>query len=147
MAERSEKAQERVREMLKENPDASTQELQEAAQSVEPSIAELSRRQFNAGYVLPVKRLASAGKRKARRGGRAKQGNKRKESEARPEEQATARRGRKPAQATNGDERDQVRAALLDFAREFSEAESRSAIVAVLADIDRYVDRIVGTRK
>lgn len=146
MAERSEKAQERVREALQQNPDATTQELQEAAQSVEPSIGELSRRQFNAGYVLPLKRTASSGKRKGRRGGRGKQTGKRQATEAQPDTSAPSRPSRKRGQAASSDERDQVRAAMLDFAREFSEAESRSAIVAVLADLDRYVDRIVGAR-
>lgn len=146
MAERSQKAQERVREALERNPDATTQELQEAAQSVEPSISELSRRQFNAGYVLPLKRSASSGKRKGARGGGRKQAGKQQAEETQPQTTTASRPARKRAQASSGDERDQVRAAMLDFAREFSEAESRSAIVAVLADVDRYVDRIIGAR-
>lgn len=146
MAERSQKAQDRVRDLLQQNPDATTQELQEAAESVEPSIGELSRRQFNAGYVLPLKRTASSGKRKARRGGRRKQTGTRQAAQAQPEASAGTRPARKRGQSASGDEREQVRAAMLDFARAFSEAESRSDIVAVLADVDRYVDRIVDAR-
>ena len=80
MAERSAEAQERVRVTLERNPDATTQELQEAAQAVEPSIAELSRRQFNAGYVLPLKRAASAGKKKKARGGQKKAAGRRRQA-------------------------------------------------------------------
>lgn len=150
MAQRSEAAQERVRETLQRNPDATTQELQEAAQSVEPSIAGLSRRQFNAGYVLPLKRAASAGKRKkTQRGGRKKQGTGRRREAAGETVAATAAEA--PAQGRNAkaageSARDAIRATLLQFARDFSAAESRTDIVGVLADVDRYVDRIVDAR-
>lgn len=152
MAERSEKAQQRVREELQKNPGASTTELQDAAKSVEPSVAELSLRQFNAGYVLPLKRSKSARGRKSKGEAsapaktRQRQGGRRKAAQT-PTETPKRGGGRQaaPARAPEG-ERERVRAALLEFARDFSDAESRSEIVAVLSDVDRYVDRIVESR-
>lgn len=149
MAERSEKAQQRVRDELQKNPGASTRELQDAAKSVDPSVSELSLRQFNAGYVLPLKRSSSGRGRKAKGGAsagtRQRQGR-RKAAEA-PAETPKRGGGRRaaPASAPEG-ERGRIRAALLEFARDFSDAESRSEIVAVLSDVDRYVDRIVQSR-
>ena len=147
MAERSAEAQERVRETLQRNPDATTQELQEAAQAVEPSIVELSRRQFNAGYVLPLKRAASAGRKKAPRAGQKKPAGRRRKAASEAVQAAVAAvapsRARRASTGSES-ERDEVRATLLQFARDFSAAESRTEIVGVLADVDRYVDRIVG---
>ena len=146
MAERSQKAQDRVREEFEKNPEATTAELQAAAASVEPSIAELSLRQFNAGYVLPLKRARAASGRKPgaattkrRRAAKARK----QETKETPREEAPAR-----AQSERGvqGDREQVRAVLLEFARDFSEADSRSAIVGVLSDLDRYVNRILGSR-
>ena len=142
MAERSEKVQERVREELARNPEAKTQALKDAAQSVDPSVEELSLRQFNAGYVLPLKRGKSGGGKRKTRGGKGRRGAKR--QVAAPTAPAQPARGGKAR--AEGSDRDRVRATLLEFARDFSEAESRSAIVAVLSDLDRYVDRIVGSR-
>lgn len=148
MAERSEKARERVREELGRNPGASTTELQEAAQSVEPSIGELSLRQFNAGYVLPLKRKRSAGAKKGKGGAPRRQTGRR--QQAAPPAKAPKGKGRAREEAPRASEpegeRERVRATLMEFARDFSEADSRSAIVGVLSDLDRYVDRIIGAR-
>jgi ParB/RepB/Spo0J family partition protein len=51
-----------VEEALEENPDASTEELQELGKGVDADVAKLTRRQFNARYVLPVKRKTAAAK-------------------------------------------------------------------------------------
>src|SRR5690606_36761141 len=126
MAELSPEAQECVRATLDRNPVATTQELQEAAQAVEPSIAELRRRQFNAGYVLPLKRAASAGKTKKARGGQKKTAGRRRQAacEAAQAAVATAEPARqRRANASSETERNQVRATLLQFARVFSAAE------------------------
>lgn len=144
MADRSEKAQERVREELGRNPGASTRELQAAAQSVEPSVGELSLRQFNAGYVLPLKRSGSAGKKKGRAGAGTRRQGSRKAAPAATPRSAPQPRTAAPKEPVS--DRERVRATLLEFARDFSEAESRSAIVAVLSDLDRYVNKIVGSR-
>ena len=39
-----------------------------------------------------------------------------------------------------------MRGVLLQFARDLSEAESRSAIVGVVSDLDRYVDQFLAAR-
>jgi hypothetical protein len=143
MADRNAKVQELIREQLEKNPDASTQELQKAAGAVDSSVGELSLRQFNAGYVLPLKRRKGGGKRQPRRAAKGRGGKGQKQQAAAPAPAAPARR---PARASNGSERDRVRGVLLQFARDFSEAESRSAIVGVVSDLDRYVDQILAAR-
>jgi hypothetical protein len=147
MADRSAKVQDRIREELAKNPGATTGELQAAARSIDASVAGLSLRQFNAGYVLPLKRKNAAGSKKPkaaapvrRKGGRQKQ------AAAAPKPAGRARRtSPAPAPAPVGD-RERARAALLQFAKDFSAAESRPAIVGVLSNLDRYVDQIIGGR-
>jgi len=143
MPERNQKVQDRVREELSRNPGAGTKELQEIAASVDASVGELSLRQFNAGYVLPVKR-SSGGGRKSKGSAPAKGRGKR--QAAAPAQRAQPRQ-RSRQSAAPSDDRERVRATLLEFARDFSEADSRAGIVAVLSELDRYVDRIVGTRR
>jgi hypothetical protein len=148
MADRSAKVQDRIREELAKNPAATTGELQAAARSIDASVAGLSLRQFNAGYVLPLKRKNAAGSKKPkaaapvrRKGGRQKQ------AAAAPKPGGRARRATPaPAPAPVGGDRERARAALLQFAKDFSAAESRPAIVGVLSNLDRYVDQIIGGR-
>jgi hypothetical protein len=149
MAERSAKVQERVREELAKNPGASTKELLAAAQSVDSSLGGLSLRQFNAGYVLPLKRGGPKGRKRAKAGAAAGgRGPGKKRTQAAPAAPPkTATQPRNVKQAAPAGDRDRVRATLLEFARDFSAAESRSAIVGVLSNLDRYVDKIVGSRR
>lgn len=145
MADRSAKVQERIRDELGKNPGASTRELQAAAQSVDASVGELSLRQFNAGYVLPLKRKRSSGGKKSEKAepARRRGGGRKKAAAPEPKSSAPAPRA---AEAPPIGDRERVRATLLQFAKDFSEAESRSEIVGVLSDLDRYIDRIVGKR-
>ncbi|HEX6923994.1 MAG TPA: hypothetical protein VF167_01085 [Longimicrobiaceae bacterium] len=161
MPDRSEKVQARVREELEKNPDATTKELQEAAKSVDASIGELSLRQFNAGYVLPLKRSGVGRGRKAKTGagaaagaagGRRRGGRRRAAPQPSAEAPAPRRAARAPTAASTASgaadiDRDRVRNTLLEFARDFSDAESRAEIVGVLSNLDRYVDKIVRSRK
>jgi hypothetical protein len=144
MADRNAKVQDLIREQLQKNPGASTQELQKAAREIDSSVGELSLRQFNAGYVLPLKRRSGGGKRQARGAAKGRGGRGRKQ-EAAPARPAAAK-PRRGARAAEGSDRDRVRGVLLQFARDLSEAESRSAIVGVVSDLDRYVDQIVAAR-
>lgn len=146
MADRSAKVQERIRDELAKNPGASTRELQAAARSVDASVAELSLRQFNAGYVLPLKRKRTAGGKKGEQAepARRRGGGRKKTAAPAPKSAAPASRA---AETPPVGDRERVRATLLQFAKDFSEAESRSAIVGVLSDLDRYVDQIVGKRR
>lgn len=53
----------RIEEELEKDRDASLEDLREIAVGIEPAIDELTRRQFNAKYVLQVKRRWAAGRR------------------------------------------------------------------------------------
>lgn len=153
MAERSGRVTDRVRQELEERPDATTQELLAAAREVDPEAVEgLSARQFNAGYVVPLKRSrggsgAAPKKRKSKQGAGRGRGKKT-ATEAPPAK--TGRRGAKAKAAGGaegqGGEREAVRSILLQFAQDFSKAESRWQIVGVMSDVDRYVDRILEAR-
>jgi hypothetical protein len=147
MADRSAKVQDRIREELAKNPGATTGELQAAARSIDASVAGLSLRQFNAGYVLPLKRKNATGSKKPKAAAPVRQkGGRQKQAAAAPKPAGRARRtSPAPAPAPVGD-RERARAALLQFAKDFSAAESRPAIVGVLSNLDRYVDQIIGGR-
>ena len=127
MADRNARVQDLIREQLQKNPDASTQELQAAAKGIDASVGELSLRQFNAGYVLPLKRRSGGGKRKSKATpGRGRGGRGQKQASAPAAKEAVP--GRRGARAAaGGSDRDRVRGVLLQFARDLSEAESRAA--------------------
>jgi hypothetical protein len=137
MAERNDEVAARVREVLSRDRDASTTDLMRAATEVDPAVDSLSKRQFNASYVLPAKRvLGHTAKRGARKGAGKKPSRAKAPAGRAASETASARGG-------GGDDRERVRAVLLEFARDFSAAESRSQIVDVLSHVDRYVEKIV----
>ncbi len=162
MEESKEKVQARLREVLDERPGASTDELQEEARQVDPSLGSLSRRQFNAGYVLPVKRERAPADRpkppRAPRGTKKKGARRGKKAQAAAaaapasEQGARRRRGARAAAAeaaapasgsATGGERERVREILLRFARDLTAAESRSQIIDVLGSLDSYADDVV----
>lgn len=153
MAEQNPQVMELVRQELERDPGASTQALYERAREVDPSIGELSTRQFHARYPLQVKRAQGGGGGR-KRGGGGKGGGARKGRKAAapaaaqapergeaPRARAGGRRGGASA-AGEGVDREAVRRVLLDFATDFAEAESRSEIVRVLNGVDAYVERI-----
>jgi hypothetical protein len=163
MEESKEKVQARLREVLDERPDASTDELQDEARQVDPSLGSLSRRQFNAGYVLPVKRERAPADRpkppRAPRGSKKKAARRGKKAQtaaaaAAPEEGSRRRRRGRGAEAETpaapasgsaptGGERERVREILLRFARDLTAAESRSQIIDVLGSLDSYADDVL----
>jgi hypothetical protein len=150
MADSKAEIQAKVREMLDQQPDASTDELQGAAIEIDSGLKTLSRRQFNAGYVLPVKRArAASGAPKSRgaRGTRGRgKGRGRKLRTAAAESAAApaprTRRSGRPARNASGmgGERDRVREVLLRFAADLTRAESRAEIIDLLGSLDSYVD-------
>jgi hypothetical protein len=149
VAERNQQVLEHVREQLGANPQLGSRELYASAQEVDRGIGGDSLQQFHARYVLPVKREQGAGQGGAsgRRSG-AKRPKRPRKDKAQPEQPAaqeaaaSAKPRRARAQAVAGADRDRIRAVLLEFARDFSGAESRSEIVQVLSRMDEYVDRI-----
>jgi len=149
VAERNQQVLDFVREQLRASPHLGSRELYASAQEVDRGIAGDSLQQFHARYVLPVKREQSAGKSGAagRRSGtkRPKRARKEKAQPQQPavQEAASAAKPRRArAKVAAGSDRDLIRAVLLEFARDFSGAESRSEIVQVLSRMDEYVDRI-----
>lgn len=130
VAERNPQVMEMVAKELEKDPEAKADSLFEKARKIDPSIGDLSLRQFHARYPLPLKRKRSAGKGRARRPrSRAKS--------APPAKQKSA-----PARR-QGAPRDEVRRIFLEFASDLARAESRASIVDVLAKVDDYVDRVI----
>lgn len=130
MAERNPQVMEMVAKELEKDPEARADALFEKAREIDPSIGDLSLRQFHARYPLPLKRKRSAGKgrkRRARTRGKAAAPQVRKSTPARPK----------------GAPRDEVRRVFLEFASDLARAESRASIVDVLAKVDEYVDRAI----
>lgn len=153
MAERNEKVFERVRQELTKSPKLGSRELYGMAQEWDKSIAQDSLQQFHARYVLPIKREQSKarGDSKPRTRGPARRTRRTAVTEAAPttavaeEPAAPARRGLRALRggAQNAESiRDRARAAILEFARDFANAETRSEIVKVMSRVDDYVDRI-----
>jgi hypothetical protein len=143
MANRSERVLARVTQAMHKDPALTTRALYDLATEVDEQVRGLSLRQFNASYVLPVRRKPatvakprkSAARSKTARAGRAARTGLRE-----PSEEGATRSTSEPS-----GHRETVRAVFLRFASEFSEAESRSEIVGVLANIDRYVDEVLQT--
>jgi hypothetical protein len=162
MAERNQKVYERVRQELSKNPSIGSRELYGVAQTVDKAIAQDSMQQFHARYYLPVKREMRPGGESAPRAaapatakrGRRPKKEKTREAAAAPAEapaqrssgaQPVKRMTRRRRGIEQGAQRDQVRALLIQFAQELTDAESRSTLVQVLGKVDTYVDKIAST--
>jgi hypothetical protein len=148
MAQRNQKVYERVRQELGKDPKLGSRELYAVAQSVDKAISGDSLQQFHARYVLPVKREQAAGARggapAARKPGRPRRA-KAAAATATTGGEATARAPRRRRRSA-GSDRAQIRAVLLQFAQELTDAESRSSLVQVLGRVDSYVDKIAPSK-
>lgn len=148
MAERNQDVLDRMQAEITRDPDAALDDLQATAAAVDPAIKKLTRRQFNARYVLPLKRQKSSGKGK-RRGRGKKQAPKSQTSRSAGADTQRPAAGakRKSRPSTSGrsglEPTGAMRHVFLDFARDLSKAESRSSIVEVLSDLDSYVARAI----
>lgn len=141
MAARNPKVTTMVEEALAADRNTPSQTLFDRAVEIDPSIAEMSRRQFHAQYPLQVKR-ALGGSTGGRKGARKSAGGKRgasKRAAGKRAAEAAPGRGRRGGA---GDGREAIRRALVEFATAFAEAETRTEIVRVLGGVDAYVDRI-----
>jgi hypothetical protein len=108
-----------VEKELEESPNIQTAELQEKAKSVDASVGKLTLRQFNARYPLQVKRKQAPPRPRRRRG-----------------------RAARHAQGKGTGSREAMRKILYDFAGEVAAAAATPKdLIALLADLDRYVDR------
>lgn len=125
-----------VREELAKNPDITNEELFEKAKAIDPEIANLSMRQFNARYPLQVKRAQGrAPDAEAPRGRQRRTG--------------AARSTRAPSSSRRANARlaaaAPIRAAFLEFAEELLAATEKgtAAVVRVVGNVDQYVERVL----
>jgi len=125
-----------VREELAKNPDITNEELFEKAKAIDPEIANLSMRQFNARYPLQVKRVQGrAPDAEAPRGRQRRAG--------------AARSTRAPSSSRRANARlaaaAPIRAAFLEFAEELLAATEKgtAAVVRVVGNVDQYVERVL----
>ena len=126
MAEVNEKVMQMVEDELSKNANVSNADLLEKAKKIDRGVEKLSARQFNAIYPLQVKRRMRPRRRRSRTAA----------------SQTAARR----AARTAGGGHEAVRQVLLQFAKELTSAKDTGQIVALVADIDKYVDRVVKAR-
>lgn len=163
MAARNEQVLELVRQEIAEQPDLGSKALYETARQAYPSLEEDGLKRFHALYVLTAKRERAAanresGKAPPRAKRKSQRGRGKSEDKAAGDGKPKRRRAAAPggntgagADATtpalqdgaSGVNRDHVRGVILQFARDFAAAESRSEIVDVLGKVDEYVDRVV----
>ncbi len=112
-----------VRADLAENPDISTKALYEKARERDPSIGELTVRQFHARYPLQVKRQMAAARKKT-------------------SGQHDPRSKAQPRRKTPKIDRAAVRQVLLTLAEDVAAAEGKVAMIKLLAALDSYVDQL-----
>ena len=137
-----------VEREVEKNPEVTNEELYEKAVKIDPEIAKLDRRQFNARYTLQVKRrLRPAGRRRRAAAPAA----------ARPRRRARAAAGRpvrrvraprvagapRAARARAPGREDAVRRLLIQFARDAIRAERAGDPIAPIAAVDRYVSQLL----
>lgn len=121
---------EMVRQELSDDPDAENKDLYAKAKKIDPSVDDLSLRQFHARYPLQVKRKLA----QKRRDGQKSRGKK----------SRTTGSGRDGG--AGGDltvDREAVRSTLLQFARDVSAADGKAKMIDVLSSVDDYVDEVV----
>ncbi len=120
-----------VERTLEVDPNVSNADLFAGAREIDPSVAELSARQFHARYPLQVKaRLARAAA---------------PEPKTPPEPEVPAVEETAPEDAPPPQAGDPVavRRLLLDLAKELATAESKAEVIEVMARLDDYVAEIM----
>lgn len=123
--ENKEEIMEMVRQELSDDPDTENKELYAKAKKIDPSVGDLTLRQFHARYPLQVKRKM-AQKRRGSRGGASGSG----------------RRGSREANSGSVD-RESIRSTLLRFARDVSAADGKAEMIDILSSVDDYVNDVV----
>jgi hypothetical protein len=158
MPETNEKVLAMIGRELSKNASVSNAELFDKAVKMDPSIGGLSRREFHARYPLQWKRRRAQGltgepaavvtERKpaarpaAAAPGKRPRGRPRKQPQTVPTPEPAAAPSRAPVPAAASLESAGIRRIMLQFASDVAGAESRRDHVKVLADIDKYVDRV-----
>lgn len=161
MAETNDRVMAMIEKELQADPNITNEDLRKKAERLDPSIASMEPRAFNARYPLQVKRRNKPRRaRGARKGAKRGAGRKSARKPGRPAGRKAGAKGtrkgtgrgpgrpRKRATATGaalaaGDgPRGRVRAALLDFARDLASADG-AGLVDVIAGVDGYVERVM----
>ncbi len=131
--EKIDKVMQLVEKELKINPKATAKELQQKAKAVSAPVGKLSVRQFHAKYPLQIRRKLAPKKRR-----RAAPKKLRQAAAKKP------RRAASKARAARGQvNREAIRNTLMTFAKDVSAAEGKSETIAVLRNLDKYVDTII----
>ena len=155
MAATNPKVMSMIEAELKKDPSISNEALLAKAKKIDRSVGKLSARQFNARYPLQVKRRKDGPKAKASaKGGRPAKKKARAAKAKAPPAPKKAGRPRKKRAASSapaarsaagsgGGNREAVRKVLLDYARKVASADSKTDIVDLVIDVDRYVDRVM----
>ncbi len=120
-----------VERTLEVDPDVSNADPFAGAREIDPSVAELSARQFHAKYPLQVKaRLARAAA-------------PRPETPPAPEVPTAEEPNTADAPPMEAGDPSAVRRLLLDLAKELANAESKAEVIEVMAQLDDYVAQIM----
>jgi hypothetical protein len=147
VAERNQQVMDVIVEELQKDPNADLDTLIARAREVDPSVSDLSRRQFHARYPLQAKRRAGGGGGTKRGGAKKKQGRKRQatgkqaKKSGTPVAEPTKRRGRRAAGEQAGTDRESFRSLFMEFAEELAAARTRLEYHRVIRNVDAFVDR------
>ncbi len=162
-AKTSDKVMQFIEKELKINPKATAKELQQKAKAVSEAVGKLSVRQFHAKYPLQIRRKlapkkprraapkAKAAPKKPRRAApkkprRAAPKKPRRAAPKKPRRAAPKkpRRAAPKARAARGQvNREAIRNTLMTFAKDVSAAEGKSETIAVLGNLNKYIDAIL----
>ncbi len=139
--EKLDKVMQLIEKELKKNPKATTKELQQKAKAVSASVGKLSVRQFHAKYPLQVRRKLAPKKPRRAAPKKPRRAAPKKPRRAAPKK---ARRAAPKARAARGQvNREAIRNTLMTFARDVSAAEGKSETIAVLGNLNKYIDAIL----
>jgi hypothetical protein len=141
VAERNEEVLALVRELIAKYPTVNSTQLYDKAVRVHPFLDSDGLRTFHARYVLPVRRAQAAAEGRPRAPRRRKEKPEPVAAAVVPAEKETRARTVRGAAVVR--ERDRVRDVMLRFARDLAAAESPAEIVAMLSEVESFVDDIM----
>lgn len=127
--EKKDAIMEMVRQELSDDPDAENKDLYAKAKKIDPSVDDLSLRQFHARYPLQVKRKMAQSRRDRQKSRGAKK--------------RTDGSGSGGSGGSGAVDRETIRSTLLRFARDVSAADGKAEMIDILSSVDDYVDDVV----
>ncbi len=140
-AKKGDKVMQLVETELKINPKATAKELQQKAKAVSAAVGKLSVRQFHAKYPLQVRRKLAPKKPRRAAPKKPRRAAPKKPRRAAPKK---PRRAAPTARAARGQvNREAIRNTLMTFAKDVSAAEGKSETIAVLGNLNKYIDAIL----